>query len=166
LLFYLIGSSRAAARPGRRRSSRGAGGQRWNRRQAAVHSFALWAASLPTGGRGMIRQEALVTDRGASKKQKNLTDPLRACCCRSTQRRLDGSFQGTTAIRSGQIDRHVVGQTCRSRRRDNGHSVMTARTNRTGAIDKGCAMSALSRMHVSAPVSQRAGVAHASMEET
>ncbi len=66
----------------------------------------------------------------------------------------------------GQIDRHVVGQTCRSRRRDNGHSAMAARTNRTGAIDKGCAMPALSRMHVSAPVSQRAGVAQASMEET
>jgi hypothetical protein len=65
----------------------------------------------------------------------------------------------------GQIDRHVVGQTCRSRRRDNGHSAMAARTNRTGAIDKGCAMPALSRMHVSAPVSQRAGVAQASMEE-
>jgi len=66
----------------------------------------------------------------------------------------------------GQIDRHVVGQTCRSRRRENGHSVMAARTNRTGAIDKACAIPALSRMHVSAPVSQRAGVAQASLEET
>jgi hypothetical protein len=86
--------------------------------------------------------------------------------CRSTQRRLDGSFQGTPAIRSSQIDRHVVGQAGRSRRRDNGHSAMTARTNRTGAIDKGCAMPAQSRMPVSAPVSQRAGVAQASTEET
>jgi hypothetical protein len=41
----------------------------------------------------------------------------------------------------------TFGQTGRSRRRDNGHSAMTARTNRTGAIDKRCAMPALSRMH-------------------
>jgi hypothetical protein len=39
---------------GRRRSSRGDGGQRGNRRQAAVHSLVLWTASLSTGGRGII----------------------------------------------------------------------------------------------------------------
>ena len=52
-LLFDWGKPRSGA-SGRRRSSRGAGGQRRNRRQAAVHSLVLWTASLSTGGRGMI----------------------------------------------------------------------------------------------------------------